>query len=643
MTISSKTVRSLTPLVAAALLVGCKLPGTAAKLGAVEGTIQAGLGSNAALTGTRTLRLRRADGAPLPNGTVTIAGRSFEIKDGVVQLPESIFQQAQRAGSLVLLVPGYAPLRVPTESLISGALPLSPLVILGEPMPLAPGGSQFEVGNLKLTVDAGLVAKDGTKVTLGSYTPDPTSLDAAFKGALTKVYQAAGQTVPTGASACNGPFPCPPVVQSVGLAVSADTSLSAGNMTIKLDLAAMLNGWDGQGNPPDSFTAAQKADAQAAARILETFSDMNAVAGVEWSNAVNNTYGLSLSGQVLTVPVTLSADALASGFARVSIPGSELLGTRLEVTVTTPLASAALGPNGLPIIGDPSSLNPSVISGEGSLPDDGIPADVSALIGNTPVADPTGQNAQRAGASIPLVGAPAGSTLTSGLVLALPEDTTGAVPPAMTSGVTPVPFDPGSVPGANGNPNQLISNNSSTVIANNSGAITGNTPVPGLVSSNGSNVVVSPSGQLLSNNGGAYTPMTGAQLLSNNAGSMVTNTGGGALTGYPYLPIQPALPKLQLLQVGVPAPPPVRVSSRGVVEYLWPGGLKIRAVDLQLNPLTDWAATDGEGDFRLPISGQTPAVFFLEGVTTTGGAHIFSLAFAPGSQTGLSQWTPVPA
>ncbi|MDB5099104.1 MAG: hypothetical protein JWM80_3525 [Cyanobacteria bacterium RYN_339] len=608
-------------LVAALLLTsGCKLPfGPGASTESVvkgRGTLEAGA--------VRLLKVLRADGKPIQDGTAYVDGRAFPIKDGAIAVSETVFQEGQRLGNLLIMAGGYAPVRLSAEAALAGVT-LSPLLTLGPAIRIDAAGGKLSSsdGAVAVYVPAGLL--DGsTSLALGAYTPGgQDAVAAAYQQDLTKLYRARGQAVPASGS-CAAPLACLPIKTALGLSVNVDASASgsdgSGNLKIDLNLRQMLNGWSGQGTPPwetgaAGWTDVQKQNALAAAQLLNAYQALDATGDPSWRSGVKGAFGLALNGDVLTLPVAADPTALLGGFTRVAVPGAELLGVRLEVTLTTTDINSAFGfaADGKPLDVGPD-LIPQTIRESGVL-------DLAA-----PVADSTGATAVAARAAIALPGVTrTGATLATGLTLAV---TAPALPQAGNVSVVTgaaTTFDPNTVAGQTST-TQLIANNASGIITNNGSQLVGNN-ASGIITNNGS--------QLVGNNASGIVANNGSQLIGNNASGIVANN-GGMLTGFPYLPVAPMLAKFQLLAINVSAfVPGIRRTAGGVLEYLWPDALSVRAIDVEGNALTDWVATDGRGAFQLPVK-NTPMVFFLECSDVTGNLHVYSQVFAPGNQTALA-------
>lgn len=663
---------------------GCKLP--VATHGVSEGIVKAGMPAEIPSGELRQIKLKLADGTPVTAGTVMIDGRSYTVDKGVLSVPSDVLTAAQQAGNLVLVVPGYVPMRVDPQTALQGGVTLAPLQTLATSLPLDSAGGKLATadGKIAVMVPAGIFDQSGT-VTLGAYTPAPggSALAGEYAQDLATLYKARGLGVPP-AGGCTAPLACLPIQQALGLSVTTDGTLTStdngGTLTATVDLAKMLNGWDGKGTPPwqngaTGWTDQQKADALAAAQILNTYRAMGSSSDSGWTGAMKNTFGLTLNGTVLTFPIAADPTALGTGITTVRVPGSELLGTSLEVTLTTPdiNTSSALGGSALNI--DPASV---------VLPDGTSAAQILAT--DQPQADPSGAAALKAQSSISLNGVTRpGSSLATGLSLDVsspgsPTNAVGATTSQLSAGTQGTgataggsgTLSAGQIPGLTGttanamslqtllantslglvanNAAGIVSNNNGGIVSNNNGGIVSNNN-GGLVSNNSGGLVSNNSGGLVSNNAGGIVANNSGQLISgsglmtpvgqkmisqddsglvaNNAAGIIANN-AGMLTGYPYVPQPPELAKYDLLQVGVPAPPYTRVSPTGLQEWLW-GGLGVRAIDVEGNPLTDWVYTDESGKFNLPVDGQSPPIFFLEVAAPNYKIHVYSMVFSPGS------------
>lgn len=147
-------------------------------------------------------------------------------------------------------------------------------------------------------------------------------------------------------------------------------------------------------------------------------------------------------------------------------------------------------------------------------------------------------------------------------------------------------------------------------------------------------LVPADSATFIANNGSSVIP--DLRIIGDNGGGLISDS-GGMLTGAAYFPFEPLAAKYQLVQLGVPALDATRTTPTGLIEYLWPGESRVRAVMADGRPLTDWAPCRGSG-FELGLPEVCPAVFFLQAEITTpdpvdgGTRRAYALAFAPGAK-----------
>jgi hypothetical protein len=157
----------------------------------------------------------------------------------------------------------------------------------------------------------------------------------------------------------------------------------------------------------------------------------------------------------------------------------------------------------------------------------------------------------------------------------------------------------------------------------------------GLIGPDGGSLIGLDGGSLIADRGAGLIADRGAGLIGLDGGTLV-NTGAAAMTGYPYFPsagLGPA--KLQLLTVGLPVAPFERMTSGGVREVLLPEQTRVRAIDLQGKPLTDWTRTGATGAFELALPPTVPVVFFVVAESRVPGTAVqraTALAFAPGAR-----------
>jgi hypothetical protein len=157
----------------------------------------------------------------------------------------------------------------------------------------------------------------------------------------------------------------------------------------------------------------------------------------------------------------------------------------------------------------------------------------------------------------------------------------------------------------------------------------------GLIGPDGGSLIGLDGGTLIADRGAGLIADRGAGLIGLDGGTLV-NTGAAAMTGYPYFPsagLGPA--KLQLLMVGLPVAPFERMTSGGVREVLLPEQTRVRAIDIQGKPLTEWTRTGVTGAFQLALPPTVPVIFFLVAESRVPGTAVqraTALAFAPGAR-----------
>ncbi len=607
-----RRVLSAVALSLAVLAAGCKAPTSLGPNAGGEDTLKRAKGGTASLPTiqTRELRLKARDGRALNGVVVQVGGKNLIVRNGVVNLPDEAWLEAQKTGRLVVIGAGFLPLTLSLDGSVPAEIVLTPTEALGKPGIVSQaGGTLGSAGDqAMITIPTNLLTGGDTPITVGTYQPTlEADVQSAFNRDVAAFLEARSRATGGTATggACGAPFACDPVTAGLGVAVTIDGPVQAGELSVSLDLAKMLKGWDGNGSPPASFTEAERSDAIAAARILETFRNFDATNDPTWRATMRDAYGITLDNTLLTFPVKLGDVSAVGGIARVEVDGLTVLGARLEVTVISAEGSATAGSlsNAVPI--SPGDVPLSMI--QSKLPDY-LEASRLSLTNGSSVPSGNGPDA-----IVSLVA-------NNGGQLSIMDDDTDVV------------FSPAQLLTNNGG--ALISNATGGValIANNSG---------GLISNNSGGLISNNSGGVVSSNGGGFVSNNSGGLVSNNSGGLVSNNSGGftppTITGYPFFPFEPTAGKYQLLQIGPPVPSPVRETAAGLFEYLWPNQTRVRAVMATGAPITDWTTTDGSGEFTLKLPENVPIVFFLQAELTIRGTDglprmAYSLAFAPGKK-----------
>lgn len=570
----------------------------------------------------RALRLTGRDGKAIDGVYVRIGGRTLLARDGVVQVPEDAWTAAQKAGKLVVIGAGFLPLSVPLDGGLPAELVLTPTADMGEAGVVSLDGGTLAAANdqAMVTIPTGFLTAGDTPITVGTYQPTiGADAQAVFErdvaAFLAARAQAAGQPAPT-EGACGAPFVCGPVTDGLGVAITVDGPIQAGQVSVSIDLA--------------------KNDSPAAARILETFRNFDATNDPTYRTTMRDQYGITLDGTMLTFPVKLGDVADVDGLARVEVDGLSVLGARLEVTVTSAAGAARAGAlsEAVPIVpGDvplslirsklPDYVEPTRLqTAGGAVAVDNGPDAIFSLVANN-------------GGQLTIRDDDAPTTFTAAQLL---TNNGGALISNVTGGVALI----------SDHSSGLVSNNSGGLISNNSGGLISNNS-GGLISNNSGGVVSQNGAGFVANNAGGLVAVGAAGLIANNSGGLVSNNSGGlignnaggfktpTITGYPFFPFEPAAGKYQLLQLGPPVPEPVRETVTGLTEYLWPGQTRVRAIMANGAPLTDWTKTGGSGEFVLELPKDVPIVFFLQAELLVRGTDnkprmAYSLAFAPGKK-----------
>ena len=625
-------------LALALLTTGCNtmLPGGAT--GVDEDTIKRAKGPTATLpgAGARELKLVSRDGKPLNGVVVQIGGKNLVVRGGIVKVPEEAWAEAQQVGKLVIIGAGFLPLSVPLDRALAGDILLTPTTGLGKPgvVSLAGGTLTSADDQALITIPADLLTGGATRVTVGTYQPTlAVDAQAAFERDVAAFIQArnlaAGGAAAAGtAGACGAPFICTPATAGIGVAVTIDGPIKAGALDVTLDLGKMMKGWDGVGTPPAGFTEAEKADALAADRILETFANFDATNDPTWRQVMRETYGITLDGTMLTFPVKLGDVSDVDGLARVEVDGLAVLGARLEVTVISASQPGLAGSlsDGLPISpGDvPLSMLRAKLPGYeepsrlplrdgGMAATDNGPDAIYSLIGNN------GSQLKIQDDDTPVSLSPSELLTNNG----------GAI---ISNASASVVLSPAAGLLAS-TQSRLISDSNAALIANNAGSLLANNAA-GVISDSGAGIAGVNFGYFASNNGSALIANNSSGLISNNSGALTGEP--PSLTGYPFFPFEPPGAKYQVFQLGVPlAVKGVRETATGLVEYLWAGQTRVRAIMADGTPLTEWANTRGDGAFELDLPDAVPITFFIQaeliGEFPDGKPRrAYSLAFAPG-------------
>ena len=352
---SYRSRRDLTALGLALLLAaGCQgMPG---RVGAPEDNVTIERGTGKVRIAGKSIGFRTADGRPVGGLAIQVGGKTYPLNAGRLVLPEAVLAEATKRGGFVLLAPGYVPRHVKLEDGGEVALtPLGPTLARG-----AGGASGAELaapgGGVRTYFAPGLLLGDGVALSLSEYAVTPQNPDrTGFADERAALLAARGRPA---ADDCERPLPCPPFVSSLGLLVTVDGPVGAGELRVVYDLRTLLDGWDGQGPGPwERDAAAWPADrrrrAEAAARILRTFSQIDATADLEWRRQLERQFGITLQNSQLAFPVRFGERPAGDGFARIEVAGSSLLGVRLEVTLVAAEAAAGgtLPPGGAPPAG----------------------------------------------------------------------------------------------------------------------------------------------------------------------------------------------------------------------------------------------------------------------------------------------------
>lgn len=593
--------------IASLVLAACQA--TATQGGVREGQI---LNANVALSKLRTVILRGPEGQPLQGAaTVRVNGRIYPVQDGVLSLPEAVWTEAGQGQGLIVTAAGYAPVQVAVgkqgEAIAEGAVSLGggatasgggasangtasgtglsiQLTELRErslPVNLGLGGgvATLPSGAMTLSFPPGLVHREQTGVVASSYTPvigpEVAQRQSTELASLAAAVQALGGQASAGAGGCTAPFGCaaPEKALGVNLLVDGPISPEGGSLQASVDLMVLTRGWNGQGTPPwtqqpGAWTPAQIADAQAALQILAAFQAMNA-AGPAWAQAMRDTHGLVLNGQILTFQVPLAGGSLSTdGTSRVQVAGLAVLGVNLEVSVTSAVGEA---------------LPPALLQG----------TQLVSQVGALPVGT--------------LGGGSVGTTLvTGGQGQVVPPSPGGSSPSGLAGGggVGGTGLPP--LPSVNLLPSQVVTNGVQ-LIANHGG---------GLLSNNGSTLLAG--SQLLSDQG--------STLISNNSGAIA------GVAYMPMRPPFAAYRLLQF-GTGGGLPTVRTTPGGVQEYLWSENSILVRAVSATGTALTDWSATDGSGRYLLRFAGKTPAAFFIEVEGMQGMARSRAIAFAPGKNT----------
>lgn len=435
-------------LLAAALASGCQAALSPTRPdGEVDTVIH-----NAAILklGQRTLHLHTADGKPLANVAVLIAGRVYQVgPDGGLILGKDATPPTGETA--LVLAPGYSPVRVPTSgSEADIALePAAPLAV-GKLTPTG-GSVKSADGTTALVVPDGLLSADFTPVELSAYQP-PVPASGSATGARDALAQKLGAT------GCDQPLPCAPITTSLGVLVTVDGAIAPGKLQLALDVNALQH-------DPDPARAA------AAARIIQTFAAIDATNNPAWRDALQSDYGIGYTNGVLHFPATIDASAVRDGLVKVEVDGVGVLGTLLEVTIV----SAATGY--LP----PGAAQPGLVPPAGA--------------------------GQFAGALNPPPGVtgalPPGSTTVSSTL------TTGV---GVTGGVTGTPLAGASSGPAVTGGNPLIGDGGSGIVANNGAGFIGDRSDK-LLTENGAGLLTENGAGIIANNGGSLAGQTRVPFL----------------------------------------------------------------------------------------------------------------------------------
>ncbi|MDB5097597.1 MAG: hypothetical protein JWM80_2018 [Cyanobacteria bacterium RYN_339] len=647
--------RHIALLVAACLLTSCKnVPFLAGA--APEGKISADRAGTHLQIGGRSIVLRPIDGNALGDPTLVVNGKVFKAQGGNLYLPESVVQEANERGVLVL-VQGYMPAQVSLKA--DGDVPMIPIRDASIFKAVPRSGGTFTNGNRaeQVVIPPGLLESDRTNVAIGHY--QPGAAPATDLQADTKARAALVAKVDGGKAACDAPLPCGPDASALGLLVMADGSIGNGRIAVTYDLDVLLKGWNGQGTPPAGFSDEDKQRAIAAARVLQTFQQMDATNEPGWRAEFAQSYGISLTGHQLSFPVTLGDNRVIDGVVRVEVDGFDLLGARLEVTVVSSLAGALPAQAGVAGLVEPPRPIPAAgavggtithVDGEG-----GVLAGAGAATG---LAGSAGAAGSLGTASVLSVGgltmdsasagnmAAAAGLLGGGAIISPDGNSivatgggniggsgvnhivaTGGGNIVATGGGNIVATGGGNIVATGGG--NVVAQGAGNIVASGAGNLIDRSPAE-IVATGGGNIVAQGGGNIISGNGSTIISTNGGGIISTNGGGIISTNGGGIVA-----------------QGGGNLHGEVRLPGGNGIISTNGGGLTGEG-KYQLAAFTDSAAagavvtvlnapppvpsgtTDGAGQYTLNLPPTQPIVF-LE--VQAGGSHLRTVTASPVANT----------
>ena len=446
--------------------------------------------------GVTVLDVRLPTGVSLAGVGLLLGGQVYKPDAaGRFAVNKDALAKAAAQGGVTLIAPGMAPQRLGPDQLdkpiaLRPAPPQGPPVSSSADHPFAQAGVGLAF--------PGKLLSGPTDVSVATYELVPSARDQQ---------QVQVNDGPLGYQACpQGTPSCPPIAAALGLEVTVNGMLGAGDLPLTLDLGAWARGWDGKSAAPwlldgSAWSDADRLRARFAVQVLNAQAGLTPTA----RQLLQAQYGVTFQGPVMTVVLHLGDAAALQGAVKLEVEGLDLLGAALSVTVVS--AATAVG---LPQAGRP----PAIAGGPGTTLATSAPF---PLTSGGPLGTPGGN----------LVPSPGGAVVNPGGIVSkvrssILSDAAGGVlcrnGGALFSANVPVISDQGGA---------LLANNSAGILSDAAGGVV----APGDV-------------HLIGNNGGALVgevkgPNLGAkyQLL---AGFPVVKLPGVTVT-LPYLPGQPSV------------------------------------------------------------------------------------------------------
>ncbi|MDB5096588.1 MAG: hypothetical protein JWM80_1009 [Cyanobacteria bacterium RYN_339] len=332
-------------LITASLATGCHGLFGAATPPATEKKVASSTYKNVSIdVNGKRFKLRAADGKELTDLVVLAGGKTYRTVAGGFSLPASILRDTRDQGNgfFRVFAPGYAPKQVwigqATDEVL--LLPILPAVT---PVPLPADGGVIASDDkaISVSIPRGVLSGPQTAVGISTYQPE---IDATVQQTYTqqraslvdRLTKAKGYQLE---ATCSAPacLPCT-LSDGLGLLISVDGPLAAGNLTVNYDLSVLLRGWDGVSAPPwnanpGAWSDVDRARARAAATLMASYQCLVDTYGAAAVQQVLGQDHVGLTGTRLSFDVNIPADRAQDGFVQSVVRSLMDLGVLVQVTV----------------------------------------------------------------------------------------------------------------------------------------------------------------------------------------------------------------------------------------------------------------------------------------------------------------------